>query len=221
MTRRVVRRRKKTPPRIKIHWEKVPWKPILILLSVALVIAAGGFTFAATQESHDSFCGSCHTQPESTYLQNSTASQPVDLASWHTTQSTRCIDCHSGVGVLGRMQADLLGAKNAFKWYTGTAIQPAPLTQPIGNGNCLKCHQQVTQSAYVPKNQDLPVEEEAQNGHWHLFLSRWQALDASAARCVTCHSAHTTDGDKTIFYLNQQHTLSVCESCHQKLGAGD
>jgi len=217
----VVRRRKKIPRKVKIHWEKVPWKPILIVLAVVLLISASGFTFAATKESHDSFCGSCHTQPESTYLQNSIASQPVDLASWHTSQSTRCIDCHSGQGVLGRMQAELLGAKNAFKWFTHTAIQPAPLTQPIGNGNCLKCHLQVTQSGYVPKNQNFAGNGEAQNGHWHLFLARWQAVDANSARCVSCHSAHAADGDKTIFYLNQQHTLSVCESCHQVLRSGD
>ena len=221
MSRRVIHRKKKTPPRRKIHWEKVPWKPVLIVCSVVLLMAAAGFTFAATQESHDSFCGSCHTQPESTYLQRSTASQPVDLASRHTLQSTRCIDCHSGQGLFGRMQAELLGAKNAFKWYTGTAIQPAPLTQSIGDMNCLKCHQQVTQNGYVPKNQNFAGNGEAQNGHWHLFLSRWQAVDTKAGRCVSCHVGHGTDGDKTIFYLNQQHTLSVCESCHQVLRGGD
>lgn len=222
MSRRVVHRRKKIPARKKIHWEKLPWKPALIVLAAVLLISAGGFTFAATQESHDSFCGSCHTQPESTYLQRSTAAQPVDLASYHTPQSTRCIDCHSGQGLFGRVQAELLGAKNAFKWYTGTAIQPAPLTQAIGDSHCLKCHQQVTQNGYVPKNQNFSAGEEAQNGHWHLFLSRWQAVGTSTAgHCVTCHGGHTTDGDKSIFYLNQQHTLSVCDSCHQVLREGD
>ena len=220
MSRRVIHRKKRTPIKKKIHWEKVPWKPVLIVGSVVLLMAAAGFTFAATQESHDSFCGSCHTQPESTYLQRSTAPQPIDLASQHTLQTTRCIDCHSGQGLFGRMQAELLGAKNAFKWYTGTAIQPAPLTQPIGDINCLKCHQQVTQNGYVPKNQNFAGNSEAQNGHWHLFLSRWQAVDTNAGRCVSCHGGHSTDGDKTIFYLNQQHTLSVCESCHQKLRDG-
>jgi hypothetical protein len=100
----------------------------------------GGFPYAANMESHDTFCGSCHTQPESTYLNNSTATQPADLASYHARQKTRCIDCHSGQGLFGRIQAEALGATNAIKWYSGTAIQPAPLTQSIGDGNCLKCH---------------------------------------------------------------------------------
>jgi hypothetical protein len=221
MSRIVIRRKKKTPQRIKIHWEKIPWKPVLIALLAILLISAGGFSFAATQESHDAFCGSCHTQPESTYLERSTTAQPVDLASHHTIQKTRCIDCHSGKGLFGRLQAELIGAKNALKWFTSTAIQPAPLTQPISDNNCLKCHQQVTQSGYVPQNQNFAGNSEAQNGHWHLNLRRWQAVDANAGRCVSCHGGHTTDGEATLFYLNQQHTISVCESCHQKLGGGD
>jgi nitrate/TMAO reductase-like tetraheme cytochrome c subunit len=62
---------------------------------------------------HDQFCASCHTQPESIFFQRSTGALAVDLASFHTTQKTRCIDCHSGPGLFGRMQAELLGARNA------------------------------------------------------------------------------------------------------------
>ena len=50
------------------------------------IFATGGFAFAATQEQHDSFCASCHTQPESTFYQRSTAAQPADLASAHTSK---------------------------------------------------------------------------------------------------------------------------------------
>src|SRR5512136_1572557 len=91
---------------------------------VVVVLTVSGFTYAASQETHDPFCGSCHTQPESTFLQQATSAPAVNLASYHTTQNTRCIDCHSGQGILGRVQAELLGARNAFKWYTGTAVQP-------------------------------------------------------------------------------------------------
>lgn len=42
---------------------------ILIGLAFLGVFAVvGGFAFAANQESHDPFCGSCHTQPETSYL---------------------------------------------------------------------------------------------------------------------------------------------------------
>ncbi len=98
-------------------------------LGVAILLTASGFTFAATRETHDSFCASCHTQPESTFYQRSVDPQPVDLASAHTPKNTRCIDCHSGVGVFGRVQAELLGAHNALAYYTHTAVQPAKLTR--------------------------------------------------------------------------------------------
>ncbi|MEJ2557957.1 MAG: hypothetical protein P8186_17365, partial [Anaerolineae bacterium] len=118
------------------------------IVALGIFLTAGGFTFAATQETHDPFCASCHTQPESTFFQRSTDAQAVDLAAYHTAQKTRCIDCHSGPGVLGRMRAEWLGAHNALAWYTHTAIQPAKLTVPIQDANCLKCHQDVTQRGY-------------------------------------------------------------------------
>ena len=125
-----------------------PYLPVVLaLLAFGVLMIAGGFTFAATQESHDSFCASCHTQPELTFYQRSTDAQPVDLASFHTTKDTRCIDCHSGAGVPGRMGAEMLGAHNALAWYSGTAVQPAKLTSPIGDENCLKCHQDLLNRA--------------------------------------------------------------------------
>ena len=46
----------------------------LIAAAIAVVaLSAGGFAFAATQESHDQFCASCHTQPESTFVARSTS----------------------------------------------------------------------------------------------------------------------------------------------------
>jgi Doubled CXXCH motif (Paired_CXXCH_1) len=177
---------------------------------VGIVLVASGFAFAATQEQHDSFCSSCHTQPESTFYQRSIATSPVDLASAHIPDKTRCIDCHSGVGITGRMKAELLGAHNALAFYSGTAVQPAKLTHPIGDENCLKCHQNTVSQANI----DI-------NNHFHAFLPRWQAVDPNAAKCVTCHAGHSTDGEASIAFLNRTTTQGVCESCHRALGAGD
>lgn len=188
--------------------KRSPFFPVLgILVGVGLVLAASGFTFAATQESHDGFCASCHTQPESTFYQRSLGAQPVDLASAHVPKAVRCIDCHSGSGLAGRVQAEMLGARNALKWYSGTAVQPAALTFPIGDDNCLKCHQQVTTGS-------------ERDNHFHDFLARWQAADPNAATCTSCHSSHTTDGDVER-YLNRARTEAVCEACHRVMGQGD
>ncbi len=189
-----------------------------------VLLAAGGFAFAATRESHDPFCASCHTQPESIFVQRSTGSSPVDLASFHTTQSSLCIDCHSGPGVTGRMQAELMGARNAFLWFTRTAVQPAVVNFPISDQNCLKCHQDVTQRSFTPKEQmTVPSaengrgEREGRNNHWHQFLTRWQAADPNAGTCITCHSGHATDVNVQNEFINNQNVQATCDACHSAI----
>jgi nitrate/TMAO reductase-like tetraheme cytochrome c subunit len=210
----------KTPNKKKIAL--VP--AVIIAAVVVLVLTGSGFAFAASQESRDPFCASCHTQPETTFYQNSTASQPVDLASFHTPHETQCISCHSGQGIFGRVQAELMGARNALKWYTGTAVQPAVLTFPIGDGNCLKCHQDVTSRGYTPKAQiTLPGRGgregggEAGSNHWHEFLSRWQASSNTAGSCVSCHSGHAAGSTAANGFMNAQVVETQCEACHQVL----
>ncbi len=202
--------------------------PGLAIIAVILVtITGGGFAFAASQESHDAFCASCHTQPESTYLQRSTSDVPVDLASFHTAQNTHCIDCHSGQGLTGRVAAELMGARNAIKWYTGTAIQPAVLTYAIGDSNCLKCHQQVVQKGFTPQEQiTLPAggrgegfggEREGRNNHWHQFMTRWQAATSTAGTCVSCHTGHATGSNTQSGFMVSQTVSQVCDACHQAI----
>lgn len=208
---------------------KTPLHFLLVLggvVAIGIILAVSGFRFAAAQETHDSFCTSCHTQPESTFFQRSTGAQPVDLASYHAAQQTRCIDCHSGMGVLGRMQAEMLGARNALAWYTHTAVQPARLTFPISDADCLKCHQDISQRGYIPKLQiTIPEgsggrEREGRNNHWHELLARWQAASPTAGTCTSCHSGHSTDGNPQNGYMIDQVTRAQCDACHQVLRRG-
>jgi nitrate/TMAO reductase-like tetraheme cytochrome c subunit len=210
------------PPKSKKRFRVVP--VVIAAVIAVVVLTAGGFAFAASQESHDPFCASCHTQPESTFVQRSTAAPSVDLASYHTTQNTLCIDCHSGQGILGRMQAELMGARNAVKWFTGTATQPAVVNYPVGDQNCLKCHQAVTQRGFTPKEPlTIPgavagVRQRAgRNNHWHEFLIRWQAADANAGTCITCHSGHSTDVNAQNGFINNQIVQATCDACHQAI----
>jgi hypothetical protein len=175
---------------------------ILVVLGAATAVTAMQF------ENHDDFCASCHSEPEQTYFQRE-ANASTDLASFHNTKDVRCIDCHSGPGLVpGRIGALTLGAKDTLAWITGQAKQPAVHTRPIDDANCLKCHQQVTQG------RDF-------NNHFHVFLSRWQARDTNAATCVSCHQSHQTNGDAQLAFLNRDHTVNVCQSCHRALGEGD
>lgn len=210
---------------------KKPSWVILVLIAavvVVVVLTASGFAYAASQETHDPFCGSCHTQPESTFLQQATSAPAVNLASYHTTQKTRCIDCHSGQGIVGRVLAEMMGARNAFKWYTGTAVQPAVRVFPIGDGNCLKCHQPVTQRGFTPREQITLAGvsagrggEEGRANHWHEQLARWQATSATAGTCINCHSGHITGSSAQNGFMAGQNVQGVCEACHQVLRRGE
>jgi predicted CXXCH cytochrome family protein len=203
-------KRRKSQSRAKRSPIRLPRNTVIalsVILAIAIVGLAGSMVYAANQEEHDSFCASCHTQPESTFFGRAQASTAVDLASSHTSKNTKCIDCHSGPGTLGRVGAMMLGAHNALAWYTHTAVQPAQLTTPISDGNCTKCHPNVTD----PSN----TQE-----HFHAFLPRWQAQDPQAASCVDCHGAHITSGTADIGFLDQSRTEAVCQRCHNALGGG-
>jgi len=181
---------------------------VMILLLASPLVMAAVIGFGAMQfENHDSSCASCHTQPEGTYFQRESVQSPVDLASFHSENATRCIDCHSSTGSIGRVGAMMLGAKDLFAFLSKQYAQPAPLTRAIHDDHCLKCHQ------------DLPQKREFTN-HFHLLLSRWQELDPNAATCVDCHQSHTTNGEVSIQFINKESTTRICERCHGFAGAG-
>jgi predicted CXXCH cytochrome family protein len=194
------RRSTKTRPSLKLNK--------LGIIIIVLFFFSGAALITGTQfENHDSFCSSCHTQPETDYFQRESGQTPVDLATFHTTKSVRCIDCHSGNGTFGRMSAIALGARDLVAFLDRNYKQPAPLTRPIGDTNCYKCHAGVSQSQNF-------------NNHFHVFLPQWQARDPNAAGCVDCHQSHNTNGQASIAFLNQSDTTQVCQRCHNFAGAG-
>ena len=204
------------PVRLTALPAKRRWPAILsgiALFVLVALIGSGGLLYAAHQEENDAFCASCHTQPETTYFARTQDAKATDLASWHhgkagqSGQVTRCIDCHSGAGVSGRLNAMQIGSVDLIAYVTGQAKQPAPLTHPITDANCLKCH------ADVPTTQNF-------NRHFHTFLTRWQAADPKAASCVSCHAAHATDGLPNLVFLQRERAVQVCDNCHKVLRRG-
>ncbi len=165
--------------------------------------------FTAMQfENHNSFCASCHTQDEQMFYDRSIASTAVDLASVHDMKGqARCIDCHTGPGIIGRYGGLMAGSTDLISYFSGHYPQPAALEGPYPDANCLKCHEAVTQK------QDF-------SNHFHVFLARWQAVDKNAAGCASCHASHDKSGDATISYLNKDKTINVCQQCHTAIGEG-
>jgi len=157
-------------------------------------------------ENHNGFCASCHTEGEQSFYDRSIKSAPVDLASIHDIKGqARCIDCHTGPGIMGRYGGLMAGSTDLISYFSGHYPQPAALEEPYPDANCVKCHANITQ------NQDF-------NNHFHVFLSRWQAIDRNAATCVNCHASHATNGDPKIGFLNEKTTVAVCQKCHSVVG---
>ena len=187
------------------------WTFGLVSAGLLMAIVAGFLVFAHVEE-NDAFCASCHSQPEVTYVQRAASAGAVDLASAHARLAqdhanavdTRCIDCHAGPGLVGRLGAMSQGARDAVRWFSGTSRQPALMTVPIADANCLKCHADVPSVAGF-------------DSHFHRHLARWQQVDAAAATCASCHTSHTTDGNANIGFLQQQRTLILCNQCHTAL----
>ena len=175
----------------------------------ALFVLGLAAMFTGTQlENHNSFCASCHTEGEQTFYTQSLAASAVDLASFHELKdSSRCIDCHTGPGVIGRFNGLLAGASDLVSFASGKYPVPAVQEVPIPDANCLKCH------ANIAQKQDM-------NNHYHVFLSKWQNTDPTAATCVSCHNGHNTNGDGKIGFLNAKDTTVICQKCHAVSGEG-
>lgn len=190
-------------------------RPVLaFVVAVAAFMVTGLTTVAGVVqfENRDSNCASCHTEPETTYVMRAHGGgASVDLASAHAligqgeqAAPVRCIDCHAGKGVSGRLGAMALGAHDGWRWLTGTGRQPAITTAPLSDEHCLKCHVE------TPANQNF-------DRHFHRYMLDWQAIDPAAGSCVTCHTSHTTDGNAAIGFLQQQRTRAVCDQCHSAM----
>jgi predicted CXXCH cytochrome family protein len=201
--KRIVYRTKKQAPKQRL----VLPIPLLIGLVSLFLIAAAGTGYSINLENHDSFCASCHSQPETKFVDQAKAASPETLAAFHSGKQTRCIDCHSGAGPLGRAVGLMQGGQDLVSYVSGKYHNPAIVTNPIDDGSCLKCHQAVTTG-------------QSFDNHFHVFLSRWQSVDANAGRCVDCHNSHTS-GKPDQGYMSQPVVEAVCQRCHQTLGGGE
>jgi hypothetical protein len=178
------------------------------IILVGLIVFGMIIPFTAMQfENHNSFCASCHTEGEQTFYDRSITSAPVDLASIHDIKGqARCIDCHTGPGIIGRYGGLMAGATDLISFFSGHYPQPAALEEPYPDANCLKCH------ATIAQNKEF-------NNHFHVFLAQWQAIDKNAATCVSCHVSHDTSGDAKIAFLNETTTEVICQKCHSAAGS--
>ena len=200
------------------------WGSVLFAAVVGLLFAIGSYTFVSAQEQNNQFCGSCHTQPESTFLQRFDAAQSAratDLASFHHkqlyprdtpgAQNIRCIDCHVGEGLVGRGTVVTLAAWDALKHYTGLQQQPAKIVFTVQNEACLTCHDAQVKQGLATAEQQCDI-----NNHFHYILF---TPGAPSEPCVSCHVSHR-EGSETTAFQFRDIIIPVCQDCHQKEGKG-
>jgi hypothetical protein len=164
------------------------------LLSVPVVLKA---------EEQDAFCASCHTEPETTYLQR-TRALPVDLASFHADKDVQCILCHSMPGLVGRLSALPTAAWDAARFVARTYHQPARLSEPLHDSTCVQCHAEALQERGFPN-------------HFHSELLAKKG--PISVICAGCHAGHVTVSDVDPFLARA--TVEVqCNACHRERGEG-
>lgn len=185
----------------------------IVLVAGIAVLSIGGVGIALALENQDSFCASCHTEPEVTYWQQSVATQSTTLAAFHAHEQTACIDCHSGGGMLGRSEGLSQGAHDLMSYLSGQYNRPAVTTNPLGDDSCVKCHERI----FVRAGERT---SKAMNGHYHTLMPRWQSADSNAARCVSCHTSHK-NGPESLLFMSQVSVGQICDQCHAAMGEHD
>lgn len=184
---------------------------IMMILVVPLSI-----TIAIQLENRDSFCASCHTEPESAYYARS-LSNPSDLASAHAHagEIVRCIDCHSGEGMSGRMASISQGASDLVAYITGNYQQPSITQNPIGDQACTKCHSPLDTS-----NPQSTRNAIASTSHYHIqsYLNEWNIRAINPiGTCSVCHVSHAEIIDASEGYIEKTATNIACDQCHRTL----
>jgi hypothetical protein len=175
---------------------------------VVLLLASGAYGTVASLEADDSFCASCHVEPETTYYQASLEpDEAMTLAAYHSGEKTRCIDCHSRRWFPGRVWAQLGGLQNFLAYSSGNYTDPAITTRPVGDGGCSKCHSDLTWVSERP-------------GHYHSpgLRDRWRAKGGPVNTCDACHPSHEAVAPASDHFMNGDLVEEQCEACHELTG---
>ena len=108
----------------------------------AVVLAPAGWVVSDRLEQNNDFCNACHLEPgrplHDRIRGDFDARPPANLAAAHAHAGNRdrddgafrCIDCHGGVGLVGRARVKALAAKDAFWYAAGRFEEPDSMRWP-------------------------------------------------------------------------------------------
>jgi len=189
----------------------VRWQVGLVL--GCAVLAPLGWLATERLEARNDFCNACHLpsgEPLHRAIRDDFVSLPAStLAAAHATAGNaeradggfRCIDCHGGASIIGRVRVKALAAKDALAWATGRFEEPAGMRWPLWDEDCRQCHAEF----------DPPVREAWQSPAFHELAVHNVELGVN---CVECHASHERSAPIAPYFLDAVRVRSQCARCH-------
>lgn len=189
-----------------------------VWLGAALLVLAAvpaGWMVSDAVERRNDFCNACHLPDGGGPLHarirhDFDARPPVNLAGLHALrvraddappEPMRCIDCHGGVGLVGRARVKWLATRDALVWLSGDFEEPDSMRTPLLDADCLQCH---------PTFDESPSGESRPRFH-ELAVHNGELGHA----CVECHLSHDP-GDAEFHFLDLAHVRRQCAECHNE-----
>ncbi|MDH3685435.1 MAG: cytochrome c3 family protein, partial [Myxococcales bacterium] len=185
---------------------------LLALPLLAVLAGALGWGVSDRLEQNNDFCNACHL-PGGTPLHQQVREDfdrviPVSLAGVHgrgwleerESSAFRCIDCHSGAGVLERTRVKLLAARDGVRYALGSFEEPEGMPFDLSKAVCLECHPSFRGSA-------------APGWTLRSFHGHPEHDGDASPVCVSCHSVHTRDGNAMAYQMARDTVDRQCRSC--------
>lgn len=186
----------------------------LVVATLAMLAVPGGWVVSDAVERQNDFCNACHLPsgvPLHIELREAFDQRPPpNLAARHAqvvradvspADPMRCIDCHGGVGLVGKARVKWLAARDALVWLGGDFDEPHGMNTPLLDADCQQCHSRFddTESEFGrPRFHELGVHN-----------------TELGVDCVECHQSHRP-GRPDHHYLDTAHVRSRCAQCHSE-----
>jgi hypothetical protein len=186
------------------------------------VCAPLGWIVTDHLEQDNDFCNACHLGPgvplHIDIRDDFDARPPRSLAALHAAAQHadpgaprdgpfRCIACHGGASLAGRVRVKALAAKDSFWYLVGDFDEPHGMRWPLWNQDCTRCHARFEPAEAEPWRQPpfhaLPVHNVA-----------------LGVNCVECHLVHETGGAPEAYFLKPPLVRSQCARCHSEFEEG-
>ncbi len=189
----------------------------LALFGALLLLSGGlGVAYVSQRERDNAFCISCHGPAGSDrplhyrlHTRVTVDARPLpDLAAAHYRAPDRidCIDCHGGVGLLGRARVLLLSARDTLLYVTRRYEEPKGMDfAPLRDRDCTQCHSGFDTVA-GEEGEAVRVPFHGHPEHQKLPMA-----------CVARHAAHV-DGNPRLHFINDDVVVPQCRRCHEDFG---